>query len=486
MLSYDKRAVERIRPMLDQVHWHYAAKILEAAEITAKTPGAYPIVITSFKCTPDSFAIEYFKEIMEAYKKPYLVLQLDDHDSNVGYETRIEAAVRSFDNHYRLGARQAKPGPGLNILSVKSNQLYSKTLFMPNWDGASLPLVVANMRREGLDARLLEQNETSMRKGLRRNTGQCIPLNIIAQEFIDAVDKSGLDPAKTVLWSISSTLSCNLGLFGRHIKSILNDHGHGFENAGVYTGEISFFDISVKLPLNTYFAFMFGGRLRKMGCRIRPYETVKGVTDQAVSQSLKSFEQAFLGEKSKEDAAREAVDIFSNIPVTARGGRPKAAIFGDLYARDNEVVNQDLVHFIEEHGGEVVTTPYTMYLKIIAGAYLRKWLIEGAYFEAISSEAMLMAFRQLEKTYERIFSSVLGDSEPALDASPRKVLAEYDVRLENTGESMENLMKIHYLLKEHPDLALLVQTSPAFCCPSLVTEAMARDIEKRRGFQSYR
>jgi len=46
---------------------------------------------------------------------------------------------------------------------------------------------------------------------------------------------------------------------------------------------------------------------------------------------------------------------------------------------------------------------------------------------------------------------------------------------------MENLLKIHYLLKHHPDIALFVQTSPAFCCPSLVTEAMAKDIESNTG-----
>jgi hypothetical protein len=35
---------------------------------------------------------------MDAHRKPYLILQLDEHGSNVGYETRIEAAVRSFRN----------------------------------------------------------------------------------------------------------------------------------------------------------------------------------------------------------------------------------------------------------------------------------------------------------------------------------------------------------------------------------------------------
>ncbi|MBN1686634.1 MAG: hypothetical protein JW852_08265, partial [Spirochaetales bacterium] len=43
------------------------------------------------------------------------------------------------------------------------------------------------------------------------------------------------------------------------------------------------------------------------------------------------------------------------------------------------------------------------------------------------------------------------------------------------------LLKIMHILKAHPDVALFVQTNPAFCCPSLVTEAMSADIERITG-----
>jgi hypothetical protein len=75
---------------------------------------------------------------------------------------------------------------------------------------------------------------------------------------------------------------------------------------------------------------------------------------------------------------------------------------------------------------------------------------------------------------------VLG-AEPAYDVSPQAILAEYDVRLEHTGESMDNLLKIFYTSRHHPDVALFVQASPAFCCPSLITEAMSRRIEQTTG-----
>ncbi len=46
---------------------------------------------------------------------------------------------------------------------------------------------------------------------------------------------------------------------------------------------------------------------------------------------------------------------------------------------------------------------------------------------------------------------------------------------------MDNILKIHYIKKHHPEVALFVQASPAFCCPALITEAMAAEIERQTG-----
>jgi hypothetical protein len=37
------------------------------------------------------------------------------------------------------------------------------------------------------------------------------------------------------------------------------------------------------------------------------------------------------------------------------------------------------------------------------------------------------------------------------------------------------------LTQQHPDITLFIQTNPSYCCPSLVTEAMASRIEEITG-----
>jgi predicted nucleotide-binding protein (sugar kinase/HSP70/actin superfamily) len=200
-----------------------------------------------------------------------------------------------------------------------------------------------------------------------------------------------------------------------------------------------------------------------------------------IAKAIGILEDAFLGKRSKAEAVAEVVSEFEGVDTIEETGvppRPKVAIFGDLYARDNDVFNQDLIHFIENNGGEVITTPYSDYLKMISRPYLRKWLIEGHYFSVLSSQALMTTLKMKEKIYYRYFERILKEPEPEYNESAKDILSQYNIRIENTGESMDNILKIYYIKKHYPDVALFVQTSPAFCCPAMVTEAMAHQIEQ--------
>jgi hypothetical protein len=90
----------------------------------------------------------------------------------------------------------------------------------------------------------------------------------------------------------------------------------------------------------------------------------------------------------------------------------------------------------------------------------------------------MSTLKMKEKIYYRYFQRILKEPEPEYNEPAKDILSRYNIRIENTGESMDNILKIHYIKKYHPDVALFVQTSPAFCCPALVTEAMAQKIEQ--------
>ena len=280
------------------------------------------------------------------------------------------------------------------------------------------------------------------------------------------------------MWSSHAEIACNVKMYPYHIKKILERNGNGFENSQIYKGELSLFDISFKASTNAYYAYMFGGLLRSIGCKIRPYEVYKGQTDKTLKKVLNLLCKAFEKGKSKEKVLQTCLNMFLSIEIK-KESKPKVGIFGDLYVRDNDIMNQNLIHFIEENGGEVITTPYYKYLKIIANSYFKKWFKEGKYLSLISNGSLLVAMKAMEKKYYKYFEPILDKSTFIIKDSYEKILPEYGILQEHAGESMDNILKIHHIINEYPDLKLLVQTNPGFCCPGLITESMAQKIEAK-------
>jgi len=523
--------------LLNTIRWKFAVSILYAADVIAKTENCYPVLITSFKCTPDSFVIEYFKEILNHHNKPYLVLQLDEHDSSVGYETRIEAAIRAFRNHQRNNSttgkaeqvlqdpvlaathnapdmqgwnnyikvltKEAKKILGVHSIDIKNfsfslkrfktpkddfneqvintvSKLKNKTLLLPSWDQFVGPLLEAVLKNAGINAHLLISTEESMIRSLSHNTGQCIPLNIIAQNGIDYINDNKLNPEDTVIWSIKSDLPCNLSMFPHFTKKLLNDHGNGMEQVSVYLGDVIFYDFSLQTAINAYLAYLFGGYIRKIGCMIRPYEKEKGATDRMIKWSMDLLYDVFLEGKPREPAIEEIISAFETIK-TEKTSRPKVAIFGDLYVRDNDMLNQNLIHTIEENGGEVITTSYSEYLKIIIDPLLDRLYREGNYKKYARNTFLKSIIPLVENKFTKYFYRIASVPLAANDGETNDWLEKFGLNPFNRGESVENLLKIQSLVKNHPDLDLFIQTNPSYCCPSLVTQAMTSKIEEETG-----
>ncbi|MEW6076902.1 MAG: acyl-CoA dehydratase activase [Thermodesulfobacteriota bacterium] len=498
MLKVEADTTANIKSLLRSVNWHFGTKVLEAAEKTARTRGLYPVMVTCFKCSPDSFVMDYVKAIMDNHHKPYLILELDEHVSGIGYETRIESAIRVFRHHHQSSASALKINPGgyRRINPEKATTLKGKAVVLPNWDAYTFRLVRAVMESAGLDVYLIEETSDTIAKSLTDNSGQCAPVHAITQGFSETIIRNGLDPARTVLWMLRGRI-CNLPQYPHFIKTRLERYGQGLEKARVYTGGQLLMDISVKLFKHTYFAYMLGGFLRKAGCAIRPYETNKGETDRVLEQGLLLIEAAFGSNNSLDAAVAKTVEMLGAIPVK-REKRTKVAIIGDLYVRDNHVMNQDVIAFIEAQGGEVVTTPYTETGKMIVRAHLKRRFNErrSTYNVALRSfmttmqvfnvqlfgyKAILSTVTMMERKYLKLFNTLLDEAIHTYEDPVESILSPYGLTIESSGETQENVLKAHYLKKHYPDIDLFVQLSPAFCCPSLITEAMGAKIEQQTG-----
>ena len=150
------------------MHWHYGKQILKAAEYCAEQPNLFAVYLTCFRCSPDAFLLSYVKDIMGKYEKPFLILQLDEHSSDIGYATRVEAGLQSFRNHLR--AKKRPPAPAG---TRPRNDPLEKgdTVLIPNLDPLTGFFWEACFRRAGYDAALLEPDERALNTGYRYTSG---------------------------------------------------------------------------------------------------------------------------------------------------------------------------------------------------------------------------------------------------------------------------------------------------------------------------
>jgi len=461
-------------------HWRYAAIILNSAEYAGQNSDLYPVFLTGFKCSPDSFVINYFKEIMDVYQKPYLILQVDEHDSGVGYDTRIEAAIRTFRSDFKKDKSIPEKRKSVSI-----DRSFPKhgTILIPDYDTLSCSLICAAFEHEGYQATLIEESPTTIASSLRLNDGQCLPLSSIVQGAIETVKKYQLHSDKTAIFLNAITkLSCNLPQYPLMAKQLLKKEGGGLEKLHIFATEFEYRGLPYDLINNVYLAYLLGGLLRRIACKIRPYELRKGQTDQLLESSRQKLYNCIKTGKSKEEQFKKIIDQFTEIPLQRSSvSKPKVGIVGDLYVRDNDIFNQKLIHELEEFGAEVITTPFNYIIRLLTSKHQQTLLKQKRYLTMLRDTILIEVLEQFEKRFYHIANRILKEKFPTFDHTIMAPLKEYNISLRHGGETAQNIVKVYSLLHHYPDISLFIHVNPIFCCPGLVSESIFKSVEKKIG-----
>jgi predicted nucleotide-binding protein (sugar kinase/HSP70/actin superfamily) len=86
------------------IYWQLSAKIAGAAQYYCRQNNIVGILLlSSFGCGPDSLVNEYIEHhILKRSKKPYIILNIDEHTGSAGLITRIEAFLDLVDWRTKL------------------------------------------------------------------------------------------------------------------------------------------------------------------------------------------------------------------------------------------------------------------------------------------------------------------------------------------------------------------------------------------------
>ena len=473
MLDLDSLEPGQAADYLSRTHWHYGQRILRATEFVRRQPRLFPVYVTNFRCSPDAFITSYFKELMESQGKPYLIIQLDELSSEVGYETRVEAALESFRNW-----KPNEPRPSGPV--VFSPFTKDKTWILPHLDDTAMVLARSVFRRFGYEAVICEEDPETIVKGLKLvGGGECVPTGALLGGIVQTVKRRGLAPERTAALIPSSLWSCNFPQIPVAVKMGLSKAG--LDELAVFTTGMS----DQKLPPSLESAFLktyiLGGLLNKMTAKVRARERTKGDAENRKRLALERLSLAILDNRGLPQAFREAVRGFASIPVApADGRRPRLAILGDLYVVCNSTFNQHVEEAIEAAGGEALPCSF---VEISHYGYLNKVdrsLKDRDLDAAAKARALLALVRYNDRRWTRETVPVLGNSHPPMDGRALKGLRRMGIPPELEGETPQNIAMIFYYLQHlRPDG--FVHINPLYCCPGAVSSALLKWVEKEHG-----
>lgn len=138
----------------DNLYYPFGQHILSGAKLVAHHPNLYAVYLTNHGCGPDTMLSHLFKQ--EMGDKPYLQIEVDEHFSNVGVITRIEAFLNSLQH------RPAQPLPKdfaieqveLRPCRIAHTPEKALPLYLPAL-GAYTPYLTVYFRQQGVDAKAL-------------------------------------------------------------------------------------------------------------------------------------------------------------------------------------------------------------------------------------------------------------------------------------------------------------------------------------------
>ncbi|HEQ71929.1 MAG TPA: hypothetical protein ENN69_05520 [Spirochaetia bacterium] len=453
------------RPYLDRMHWKYGREILRALAYCAVTPNTFPVYLSCFRCSPDSFLLSYAKEMMQEAGKPFLFLGLDELASPVGYGTRIEAALHAFRTHIRAqkhfappsAVPQAEPAlaPGDTVLIPYLNRLISRF-----WSDC--------FTAAGFKGEVLDTGPEELAAGYAyAHGGECMPAAAIVGGMLKKVRERHLDPASTMLYLPTLCMACNFPQFPILARNAARAAGYPSLKVALINSMLQGDHLPGNLSMRIFEAGVVGSLVYKIYFHIRPYEKLPGSTDRALARAEELLSAAFRTGGDVRAALGEAAEGFRVVERDPEAGkRPRIGILGDFYVKYNQTVNRNLQELIMAEGGELIIPSFTE--------------MTFHYFDVDvrlfgESERHLKILRMFESRYEKAVADLIDGLEEPDWNDCVQALTDYGVTHYIPGETSLTIARaLYYLTRKTVDA--IVHINPMFCCPGVVSASLLKKI----------
>ena len=457
-------------------YWRYGQRFLTAAKILRDDPRLFGIYITNFGCGPDSFITHFFGNAMG--EKPFLQLEIDEHSSDVGAITRLEAYLDSIKNAPKQALGPARPIVRKGMAEFGTD----RTVYIPYMTDHAYA-VEAAFKASGVNAKVLPQtNHASRTLGRRYTSGrECYPCALTTGDMLAVAQSDGFDPDKSAFFMPSGSGPCRFGQYNRFHRLVLDEAG--YENVPIYAPDQDhemYKDLGVvgktfvKLGWRGVIAVDY---LQKALVETRPYAVSPDRADECYAKYLKAVLQSI--EEGREDifpVLEEARAAFASVERSSHNSRPVVGIVGEIYIRSNPFSNEHIVRRLERLGAEVWLPPISEWLLYVNCMSARHAVEEKQWGNYIGT-ALKSRFQQKdEHRIESIFHELLRNGHEPTIPETLRMAAPY-IHDSFEGEAVLSVGKsIDFINK---GVCGIVNVGPFTCMPGTIVNALLKRIREK-------
>lgn len=353
--------------------WAYHSRLYRAGAFAATTKNLAVLQLVSFGCGLDAITSDQLEEIVLRNGRLYAQIKIDE-GANLG-PARIR--VRSLLAAMREKCRELKPDAQVTgaigqkpdrILSPASFPQFSRemkhthTLLVPQLSPLHFQFAKEIFASEGYDAVLLPHvSRQAIELGLRYiNNDACYPAIVVIGQLLEAISSKRYDPRKVALVISQTGGGCRATNYIGFLRRALVNAGYGHVPVANFSTTLDAPGIRLtgKLLVRLIMAGHYGDALMRVLHRLRPYEKVKGSTEELVRiWSEKARENIVSGSLLQfQRNMFSLVADFDHLPIHTDQSLPKIGLVGEILLKYHPEANNHTARIIEAEGGEAVVT----------------------------------------------------------------------------------------------------------------------------------
>lgn len=425
------------------MYWGMGQLLTMAAKIVKKHPQLFGVYITNFSCGPDSFILNYFRDIMG--DKPSLTLELDSLTADAGLETRIEAFLDVVTAYRQLNPVKTTPTISMPFSPAKTvmgeNGTFSVitsdgeslsltdprvTLLLPSMGDLSTESLAAVFRSKGINAKAhAPSDETTLKLG-RGNTSckECLPLILTTGTLLKYLNNGRRSDEIVVYFMATASGPCRFGQYSVFFEDFINRHG--LKNVALFslTSDNSYAGLGSRFQQRAWWAVVVADVMEDIRSMIL-----------TAAKEPKSAMEVFYGQWQRlldlfqtgsfadlEAGLIQTSEAFRKIPMKRSPKEvPVISVAGEIFVRRDAISRQYLTERLAEKGFAVICSPVSEWLH-----YSDYLCLKGIGEKKISGLEKLGFFikQRVMKKKERRIKALLSES-GLVQASPidvRKVI----------------------------------------------------------------